>query len=355
MAMNDKTEKATPKRREDARKKEGMVARSQDLSVAVLLFSSFLLLRVWGPSVFEQFAQTMQTGITSAGHAGSRADLLVTLSEGIVTVMNVLLPFALVLFAVAFLISTAQVRLHFTPKAVQFQGQRINPLKGMKKLLSPKSLVELFKNLLKLILVGAVAYYSVKSGYMQLHEMAGADIGELLFTFMSIVFGMCIKVGAVMLLLGGLDYGYQRYEFEKSIRMTKQEIKEEYKQTEGDPNLRAAIRRRAREISRRRMMQRMKDATVVVVNPTHFAVAMEYRRGMRAPKVVAKGVDFMARRIREAAEEHGVPIVEEPILARAIYSTVELEQEIPPDLYRAVAEILAYVLNLDRKLSRSVA
>lgn len=355
MAMNDKTEKATPKRREDARRKEGMVARSQDLSVAVMFFASVLLLRVWGPSVFSQFALGIETSIANAGRVSSRPDLGAPVSEGIVAIMRMLLPFALVLMAVAFLISAAQVKLHFTPKAVKFQGQRINPLKGLKRLVSPRSVVELFKNLLKLALLGAVAYFSVKSGYLQLHEMSGAGTNELLFTFMSIVFGMCVKVGAVMLLLGGLDYGYQRYEFEKSIRMTKQEIKEEFKQTEGDPHLRAAIRRRAREISRRRMMQRVKDAAFVVVNPTHYAVAMEYRKGMRAPRVVAKGVDFMARRIRETAEEHGIPIVEEPALARALYSAVELDREIPPDMYRAVAEVLAYVLSLDRKLAASVA
>lgn len=355
MAMNDKTEKATPKRREDARKKEGMVARSQDLSVAIMFFASVLLLRVWGPSVFGQFATSIQTSIANAGGVASRADLGPRVFDGIVSVMRMLLPFALVLMAVAFLVSAAQVKLYFTPKAVKFQGQRINPLKGLKRLVSPKSVVELFKNLLKLTLIGAVAFFSVRTGYIQLHEMSGAGMNELLFTFMSLVFGMCLKVGAVMLVLGGLDYGYQRYEFEKSIRMTKQEIKEEFKQTEGDPHLRAAIRRRAREISRRRMMQRVRDAAFVVVNPTHYAVAMEYRKGMRAPRVVAKGVDFMARRIREAAKEHGVPIVEEPILARALYGAVDLDHEIPPEMYRAVAEVLACVLRLDRKFAESVA
>ena len=177
----------------------------------------------------------------------------------------------------------------------------------------------------------------------------------MLHVTMSLVMGMLMKVAAAMLLIGCMDYGYQRWEFEKSIRMSKHEIKEEFKQTEGDPNLKAAIRQRMRQLSRQRMMHDVANATFVVTNPTHFAVALEYRRSMPAPKVLAKGMNLIARRIIEEAEKNGIPIIEDPPLARTIFRLVDVGGDIPPQIYRAVAELLAYVISLDRGIAAKVA
>lgn len=355
MPREERTEKATPKKREDVRKKEGMVARSADLTSAVMLLSSVLILRFWGPALFRHFAQVMERGVSYATWAGGKEEAGAALRTGIIDVMLQLAPLVLALFALALLVNALQVKLYFVPKALAFKGERINPLQGMKRLLSPRSLVELGKNLLKVALVGAVAYFTVKDGYVRLHAMTGAGAGELLAAFMGLLFSTCLKVALVMVFLGGMDYAYQRWEFERNIRMTKQEIKEEFKQTEGDPHLRAALRQRMRQLARQRMMQRLPEATLVVTNPTHFAVALLYKRGMRAPRVIAKGVDFMARRIREEAERLGIPMVEEPELARSLYRMVDLEEEIPPQLYRAVAEVLAYVMSVDRRVAERIA
>ncbi len=355
MPREERTEKATPKKREDVRKKEGMVARSADLTSATMLLCSVLILRFWGPALFRHFAVVMERGVSAAAWAPGKEETGAALRTGIIDVMLQLAPLVLALFALALLVNALQVKLYFVPKALAFKGERINPLQGMKRLLSPRSLVEVAKNLLKVGLVGAVAYFAVKDGYVRLHAMTGAGAGELLASFMGLLFSACLKVALVMVFLGGMDYAYQRWEFEKNIRMTKQEIKEEFKQTEGDPHLRAALRQRMRQLARQRMMQRLPQATLVVTNPTHFAVALLYKRGMRAPKVIAKGADFMARRIREEAERLGIPMVEEPELARSLYRMVDLEDEIPPQLYRAVAEVLAYVMSVDRRVAERIA
>lgn len=355
MPKEERTEKATPKKREDVRKKEGMVARSTDLTTSITLLCSLLVLRVWGPVVFRRFAVLLEEGIVGVSYPVVKESAGTALKAGMVEVMAQLAPLALVLVAVAVLVNALQVKLYFVPKALKFKGERVNPIQGLKRLFSPRSMVELAKNMLKVGLVGAVAYFTIKSDYMRLHSITGAGVGELLYAFMTMVFNVCLKVGVVMLFLGGLDYAYQKWDFERNIRMTRQEVKEEFRQTEGDPNLRAAIRQRMRQLAKQRMMQRLPQATLVVTNPAHVAVALLYKRGMRAPKVIAKGADFMARRIREEAEKHGIPLVEEPELARALYRMVDIDQEIPPQLYRAVAEVLAYVMSVDSRVAARIA
>lgn len=355
MPKEEKTEKATPKKRQDARKKEGMVAKSQDLTTGVLFFAACLVLRVWGPYVFKEIGMLLQGTIAAAGHASGASSAVAALSGGIVRVMLLLAPLVMALGAIAFLITAIQVRFYFTPSAIKFKGNRINVLQGIKRMFSPKTFVELFKSLLKFSLIALVAYLSIKEGYIRLHGMSGAGAAELFATYMNLVFAMAIKVSAVMLLIGGLDYGYQRYEFEKSIRMTKAEIKQEFKQAEGDPNLRGAIRARMRQLARQRMMSDVQKAAFVIANPTHLAIALEYHRGMAAPKVVAKGMNLIALRIIEEAEKHGVPVVEDKPLARAMYKMVEVGWDIPPDLYKAVAEVLAYVMSMDSSIAEKVA
>lgn len=355
MPREERTEKATPKKREDVRKKEGMAARSADLTTAVMLVCAVLLIRFWGPSLFGRFAVVLEETLGGVAAAGTAESAAAAARRGILEVMRQLAPLALALFGLAFVVNALQVKLYFVPKSVKFKGERINPLQGFKRIFSPRMLVELAKSFLKVALVGGVAYFTAKEGYVRLHLMTGAGAGELVAAFMGLVFNVFLKVGMVMLFLGGLDYAYQKWDFERNIRMTRQEIKEEFRQTEGDPNLRAAIRQRMRQLARRRMMQRLPQATLVVTNPTHVAVALLYKKGMRAPKVIAKGADFLARRIREEAEKHGIPLVEEPELARTLYRMVDIDQEIPPQLYRAVAEVLAYVMSVDRRVAARIA
>ncbi|MEJ5186795.1 MAG: EscU/YscU/HrcU family type III secretion system export apparatus switch protein, partial [Candidatus Geothermincolales bacterium] len=259
------------------------------------------------------------------------------------------------LAAVALLVNGLQVKVYFVPKAIKPRGERINPILGLKRLFSPRSLVELAKNLLKVALVGAVAFYSVRSDYVKLHGIMGAGAAESLSQYMKVVFNAAFKVALVMFAIGCADYGYTKWEFERNIMMTRQELKEEFRQTEGDPNLRAAIRSRMREIARRRMMQRLPQATMVITNPRHYAVALQYNRRISAPRVIAKGADFLALRIREEAKKLGIPVVEDPPLARALYDSVEVDQEIPPELYKAVAEVLAYLISVDRRIAARIA
>lgn len=355
MPREERTEKATPKKREDVRKKEGMVARSADLTSGVMFLFSVLFLRLWGPSLFRRFASLVEGGVVGAGREATTSSILSHLRAGIVGIMGALAPLALALMGVALLVNGLQVKLYFVPKAIKPRGERINPILGLKRLFSPRSLVELAKNLLKVALVGAVAFYSVRSDYVRLHGIMGAGAAESLSELMRVIFNAAFKVALVMFAIGVADYGYQRWEFERNIMMTRQEIKEEFRQTEGDPNLRAAIRSRMRELARRRMMQRLPQATMVITNPRHYAVALQYHRRMSAPKVIAKGADFLALRIREEAERLGIPVVEDPPLARALYDSVEVDQEIPPELYKAVAEVLAYLISVDRRLAARIA
>lgn len=355
MPREERTEKATPKKREDVRKKEGMAARSADLTSGVMFLFSVFFLRLWGPSLFSHFASLVEGGLATAGEEATSAAILRNLKAGLVGMMGTLAPLGLALFAVALLINGLQVKLYFVPKAVKPRGERINPILGLKRLFSPRSLAELVKNVAKVALVGAVAYSSVRSDYVKLHAMVGAGVTQALAAYMRVIFNAAFKVALAMFAIGCADYGYQKWEFERNIRMTRQEIKEEFRQTEGDPNLRAAIRSRMREIARRRMMQRLPEATMVVTNPRHYAVALKYKKRMPAPRVIAKGVDFLALRIREEAEKLGIPVVEDPPLARALYASAEVDQEIPPELYKAVAEVLAYLISVDVRMAARIA
>jgi flagellar biosynthetic protein FlhB len=297
----------------------------------------------------------VEAGLATAGGEATTSAILQNLRAGLVGIMGTLAPLCLALLAVALLVNGLQVKLYFVPKALKPRGERINPLLGLKRLFSPRSLAELAKNMLKVGLVGAVAYASVRSDYVKLHAMVGASVAQALAAYMRVIFSAALKVALVMFVLGCADYGYQKWEFERNIRMTRQEIKEEFRQTEGDPNLRAAIRSRMRDLARRRMMQRLPEATMVITNPRHYAVALQYRKRMPAPKVIAKGADFLALRIREEAEKLGIPVVEDPPLARALYASVEVDQEIPPELYKAVAEVLAYLISVDVRMAARIA
>jgi flagellar biosynthetic protein FlhB len=247
-------------------------------------------------------------------------------------------------------VTIAQTGILIAHKRLKVDFERVNPLSGVKRLVSLQGIVELLKALLKFTVVGWVAYSFLRSRANDLIAFSQMDIRTSLGHWSELAGALTIRTGAVYLLLALVDYGYQRWQYLRSLRMTKEEVKEEYKQQEGDPVIRSRIRGQMRRIARQRMMANVRLADVIITNPTHLAVAIQYKtEEMSAPKVMAKGAYLMAERIIELARKHNIPIVQNIPLARALFRSVEVDQEIPPDLYMAMAEVLAYVYRLRGK------
>lgn len=345
--MSERNEAPTPKRLREARER-GQVARSLELNSAVAVLTGFWL--VYGPGASLASAlQTIMRNTVSRLPAGelTGADLRSWLADA---ALRLAPPLALIVFglmAAGVAVTLAQTGLLWGSKRPFFDASRVNPLAGLKRLFSSHGLVELFKALLKLTIVGWVAYSFVNEHLNELLGLSQLGLAPALRLWAKLAYGLGLRTGTAYLALAAADYAYQRWTLMRSLRMTKEEIKEEYKSQEGDPLLRGRIRQQQRRIARQRMMSKVPKADVVITNPTHFAVALKYEREqMSAPQVVAKGAALVAQRIRELAGEHGVPVVENPPLARALYRLAEIDQEVPPELYRAVAEVLAFVYRL---------
>lgn len=344
-AKSDRTEKATPKRRREARK-EGQVARSAELGAWLAVVVGSYLLPSITRAATARLASLMALGLDGSGLPHASTDVAV-LESGLTDAAMLAAPVAVALAALALVVGFAQVGIGFSSKALRPKFGRLNPVAGVKKLISPSGVVELVKVLAKVGLVSLLAWHSIAAVAQRfagtaptsLFAVAGAGAGSVLALVRSIAFaGLVIAVA---------DYAYQRHHLEKSLRMTKQDVKDESRQAEGDPHMKGQIRGRQRKISRMRMMAAVANADVVAVNPTHFAVALRYdAAGGGAPVVVAKGVDEMAARIREEASRHRVPVVANPPLARALFAACEIDDEIPPQLYSAVAELLAFIYRL---------
>lgn len=344
--MSNKTEAPTPRRIEEARQ-EGQVARSQELNTAVLLLAAAFLLRGPGKEINTSFTTLITQSLAQIPGAeiGEKWLLQLIYSIGV----QVLPPLGLMLFALMFTaiaVTMGQTRFLWTSKKIGFDFKRLNPINGFKRIFSLRGLVEIIRALLKILVVGWVAY-SYLSGHIEdLAVLLQTDFRSALSLFADLAVNLMLRVGAVYLLLAAADYAYQRWDWLRNLRMTKEEIKEEYKRSEGDPFLKSRIRAQQRRIARNRMMAKVPKATVVVTNPTHLAIAIEYHEGMNAPRVIAKGALRVAERIVAIAREHNIPIVQNIPLARAMYKTIEIDQEISPDLYLAMAEVLAYVYRL---------
>lgn len=349
---DDKTEAPTPRRRQEARTK-GQVARSQDLTAAGLLLGGFLSLYLFGPGIWFYLL-----GITRAGLGGDatfRVEKLWPFAGSIVSegVWRVF-PFLLVLFAVMLIVLLAQIGWLFTFQPLMPSLSKISPLKGLQRLFSARSVVQAGINFGKLLVVGAVAYVTLTGSAAAILYAVSFGHHDLFRVGSSLVFSLAMRLGVALLLLALLDYAWQRYRTERDMRMTKEEVKDEMRSMEGDP----LVRRRRREVRLHMAMQRLRRdvpaADVVLTNPTHVAVAIKYDPDtMAAPKVVAKGADYLALRIRQIASEFGIPIVQRPPLARAIYEGVDVGEYVPERLYRAIAEILAYVYELTGRSLRS--
>lgn len=354
MPLEDKTEAPTPRRRTEARE-EGQVARSMEVNSAAILITGLLILKTTGPGIGTRLQDTMVRSLSNFPKGDMAAtDVSTGLVRLLLDVGAALLPFILGVMVVGVVANVAQVGLHFSPKMLQFKGARLNPLKGIVGMFSTRAFVEVGKSSAKIVVIGLVIFSYLKSRSAEIAAMTGCSYLTTVRTIGDLTYQLLLRTAVVLLVIAALDYTYQRFTHEKQLKMTRQEVKEDMKRSEGDPQVKGKIRQRQREAAQRRMMSEVPRADVVVTNPTHFAVALKYESDTSAaPVVLAKGADLLAQRIKAIAEENNVPMVENVQLARALYATVEIGDEIPADLYQAVAEILAYVYKLNQRLRRA--
>nr|WP_245690332.1 flagellar biosynthesis protein FlhB [Sporolituus thermophilus] len=347
----EKTEEATPKRREEARKK-GQVAKSVELGSALCLLAAFFALKLTGPYIYEQLTGYMQFLFSRF----TTEDMTITSAyrfflDLVLVFLKTVLPIMLVILAVSLTVNFLQVGFTFSLEPLMPQLSRINPAAGLQRLFSKRALVELVKSLLKVAIVSYFIYQFIIEETLNVAYLSRLDLRDAFSAIAALTLDLAFRIGAVILVLAILDYYYQWWEHNQNLKMTKQEVKEEFKQTEGNPQIKGKIKERQRALAMRRMMQEVPKADVVVTNPTHFAIALLYEKAMTAPMVIAKGQDFMAEKIKLIAKENGVAVVENKPLARALYDSVEIGETVPPELYQAVAEVLAYVYRLKKRLS----
>ncbi|MFD0959496.1 flagellar biosynthesis protein FlhB [Paenibacillus chungangensis] len=343
----EKTEKATPKKRQESRKK-GQVAKSADLPGAFILlfvFASFFMLGgYYRQHIFGLFHSLFEDWLLLQVTPQNMMNLLMNV---LMKCLIMLIPIFAIVMVIGVVGNVVQFGFLFTGEPLKMQLKKLNPIEGFKRIFSMRSLVEFLKSILKVAIIAILVYVTVINEWDNLLVLSMQPI-ERIFSFAA---GLTVKlgilIGAVLAVLAYFDYMYQRYEHEKSIKMSKQDIKDEYKKTEGDPLIKSRIRERQRKMALQRMMQEVPKADVVITNPTHFAIALKYDvEKMDAPTIVAKGMDHVALRIKEIAKEHGVITMENKPLARALYERAEIGDTIPGDLFQAVAEVLAYVYKM---------
>jgi len=347
MAADDRTEQATPRKRQEARQK-GQVARSGEVSAAVGILACLLALRVAGPYMAGGLAGVVRSGFAFAPYATlSQEQVASGMISSLLAMAKILAPVLGAAAVAAVAGNICQVGFNFTLQPLAPDWNRVNPVLGFARIFSVRALVELAKSLLKVAVVGWVCYGYLRGNYHLIAAMSSMSHGGIFAAVGYLAWQLFLRAAAVLMIIAGFDYAFQRFQFERSIRMTKQEVKDDWKRSEGDPLIKSRLRQRHRELARARMMQEVARATVVVTNPVHLAVALRYvPREMEAPEMVAKGQRLVAERIKEVARENSVPIVENPELARALYHQVEIGQRIPADLYQAMAEIIAFVYRL---------
>ncbi len=348
-SQQEKTEQATAKRREDFRKK-GQVAQSREIHTAALMTAFLLLWTFYGPIFWENLegligglmAQTASFEVTPQSVQNLMLFILGRLAL-------LLAPLLLLVLVIGFFSTFLQIGWLFTTKPLEPELSKLNPITGAAKFFSKRSALEIVKSLVKVSVIGFVAFKTVAGEFEQGLYLIDMPPVSTISYLAGVAFSVLVKTCGILIVLGIIDLLFVRWELEEKMKMTKQEQKEEFKESEGDPHLKGKIRQIQMEQARRRMMEEVPKADVVITNPTHLSVAISYRRGeMDAPQVVAKGADAVAMRIREIAREHGVPLVENVPVARALFK-VELGEQVPEELFKAVAEILAYVYSLKGK------
>ncbi len=344
-SFQEKTEPASDRKREEARRK-GKVARSVELNSALVLLFGMLILYVGGGALATGMAEVARSAFLRSGSLViTRENVHALFTGGVVRIGMLLSPVVLGIMVVGLASSYIQVGFVYSPEVLRPTFDKLNPLNGIQKILiSRRSLVELGKSLAKVFVVGLVAYWAIEDVIAESPMLVDADPMAVMGYLGNAAYGLGMKAGLAFLVLAIADYFFQRFEHERDLRMSKEEVKEETKSTEGDPQVKARIRGIQRRIAYRRMMQDVPKADVIVTNPTHLAVALKYEaEEMRAPRVVAKGADLVALKIREIAAANNVPIVEDKPLAQALFRSVEIGQDIPEKLFQAVAQLLAYI------------
>lgn len=340
----EKTEQATPRRREEARRK-GQVFKSTDLNSAVIMMAGVLVLYISMPYMVSTLKTFTEIYLLESGLQEFNPEFIYTmLGEVLLLLARLLLPVFATTFIAALLVTYLQVGIVFTTDPLMPKLDRLNPIQGAQKIFSKRALVELVKSLAKVVTTGYIVYTTVKGQFYIFPRFIDTEPIASIQTMGQMVLEIALKVGVVFLIIGVLDYIYQRYEYEQSLKMSKYDIRQEYKQTEGDPLLKSRQKQIQREMAMRRMMAEVPRADVVITNPTHFAVVLKYDlEKMVAPVVVAKGQDFVAQKIKEIAAAHDVTIFESPQLARTLYYSIKIGDAVPEELYQAVAEVLAFV------------
>ena len=349
----DKTEKATPKKLDDARK-EGRVARSSDLINGFMLLLMFFVLKLFGGIMAKLFLDSFVKYYNKASDISMEVfDVrqAVNLSNEIVLdIVIASLPVLIGSFIVALVGNIVQVGWKVTGKPLKPKLDRLNPIGGLKRMFSQEKVVELIKSILKVLAIALVAYNEVKDRWKFILNLYDFEFMQAILNIFDIVLDVGIKISLIFVVIGLADFGYQKWKHLHDLRMSKQEVKDEMKQSEGDPQIKGQIRQKMREGARRRMMQDLPKADVVITNPTHFAVAVKYdKETAEAPYVLAKGADYVAANIKEIAKQNNIEIVENKPLARMLYYNVEIGDQIPPELYQMVAEVLAYVYSVKNK------
>ncbi|MBI3820851.1 MAG: flagellar biosynthesis protein FlhB [Planctomycetes bacterium] len=357
--QDQRTEQPTEKRLHEASER-GQVIYSNELTQSVLLLSGLALVTIAGAPLFLTLQEALRDGLAH----GPRGDFDVHgvhayLIQQVGRIAPAVLPILGGIVAAAAIISYFQVGVRLRSQALEAHFDRLNPAAGMSRLFSPRALIQITTSLVKLAIILGIVYGSSGDLLDEIIKLGRSSVRASFGRGISLALSLLLRIGIASLLVGGADYLYQRWQYFRDLRMTKEEVRDENKQYQGDPAIKARIKRAQRIAARQRMLKNVPKATVVITNPTHFAIALRYRRpgGLErpdeAPIVVAKGADFLAKRIREIATEAGVPIVENPPLARALYKTTDVGTFIPGDLYKAVAEVLAFVFKLSGGTRRS--
>lgn len=352
----EKTEEPTAKKLSDARN-EGQVAKGKDLTSAVMLLVLFMVLRFTVGNMGEGFIECFNKNYTQIGdlftstHGEYNMQYTIALIQSAaLDMLKLLIPFFGIGFIIAIVIELAQVKWKPTSKPLQPKLSKFNPINGIKRMFSVRTLVSLIKQVVILVVIFIVVYNKLKSRMSDIYMLYDIPLISAIMLLGDIMFDIGTVICVIYTIIGIADYVFEKRKFRKDMMMTKQEVKDEWKNTEGNPEVKNKIRQKMSEASRRRMMQAVPEADVVITNPTHFAVALKYEQNKgKAPVVVAKGEDYLAAKIKEAARENNIEIVENKPLARMLYYNVELDEEIPPELYQAVAEVLAFVYNIKNK------
>lgn len=349
----EKTEVPTAKKLNDARK-EGQVAKSKEIITALMLLALFVVIKFYIGNLgqqmiecFSEFYDLFGKIIGNSEYGMRMVDATGVVSLGLTTVLNMIVPFIALTVVIAILGNALQQKWMVTTKPLQPKLSKISPISGLKRMFNVKQLFEVGKSVAMIAVMCYVIYTTVKDKLGVLYTFYNISLYEALEIVGDIIVDLGIKISAVFLVIGFVDLIYQRHKFKEDMKMTKQEVKDEFKNTEGDPQVKGQIRRRMQQVSRRRMMEALPQADVVITNPTHFAVALKYEANKgQAPVVIAKGADYLAFDIKAKAKEYGIEIVENKPLARILYNNVEIGAQIPPELYQAVAEVLAFVYSL---------